>query len=571
MESTVGVERYAGFETELNELVRLYRHHDGNIDARHVRRVVEEGWAAKQHLRDVLSLGPDLRVKFKAKPTVRDLQRHSFIVQVADFIWRCLSDEVRGGLQTSILEAMLTGKVTFKGREMRLGKFLAGRISDEAWAAERDQVGYQEFYAGYLLKRDADRAELSKRTFNDALSKALEIVGNLGRDTILSFNPMDILLASEQSGYRSCHRFGGEYGNGPIAYARDGFSGIVFHADLKLAPEYPYFKNGRAMVFLTAPYTAYTIGRGYGSIGDEAGVKAISEFIGGRIAASQGLAPTWVGRANHSYDGSVYNNQSPIYFDFSVSRYTYHKSLAPDERYPAPDLHLERARCLYCGDTTEEASGLACEDCGENSTACDQCGERYNEDYEGQYFNGEYYCQSCADDFLSYCEGCRETCRADGMEEVRDHRGYEVYRCADCVRSNYRECEDCNVLHHEDNVHDSNYHSRVICDDCLDEYSRCDTCDDWIESSEVVETKDGKNLGPCCIEDDHTECPGCAEWAPDDTLQSVDGREVCEDCAADATECQKCGELTTEVTEVPQPDLFGTSDTQEIALCKECA
>lgn len=528
----VAAERYAEFERELDALVRLYHRHDANIDPRHVRRVVEEGWAAKVHLRDVLGLGPDLRVQFKTQPTVDDLYRHPFIDRVATFIDSVINPLTWSEVGGNIYAALIAGKVVHKGRELRLGKFLAGRIPEEAWAAEREK--FRDRYALYMLKRDADPAELDKRTFNDALSKALELVSHLGRDTILSFNPLDILLASEQAGFRSCHRFGGEYGNGPIAYARDGFTGIVFHADLQREPRFPYFKVGRAMVYITHPYAAYTIGRGYGSLDrNHTGVKAISEFIGDRIAASQKVPSTWVGKANHQYDGEVHNYQTPIYFDFIVSRYTYHKDLTADERYPAPDLHFEVARCLYCGDLTDEPEGLACWDCTKK-VKCDQCGGSFNPEDEGIYFENEYYCNSCEERLLHYCEGCEEINHAEEIQRVYDRYGRPVYRCSWCVQREYRECEDCRDIHHEECGQYSEYHNKWVCDECLAAYSQCEACDDLIADDEIAETKDGLRLGPCCIKNDHMECPGCSEWAPDETFKAVDGLTVCEDCAEGA-------------------------------------
>lgn len=108
---------------------------------------------------------------------------------------------------------------------------------------------------------------------------------------------------------------------------------------------------------------------------------------------------------------------------------------------------------------------------------------------------GYYYCESCLESRFYLCDDCGEY--TDETWTAHDSRDNEIEIC-ECCRDNgdYRMCDRCDGLHHEDNVHTDNYHT--YCDDCMREYYvRCEDCEEIIREDNAYNEDDGYYCNNC--------------------------------------------------------------------------
>ena len=547
-------ELYPGFDDEFERLLSLYENGTdnsdndeyGSVSRRVLKELVTSGFKAKEKYRDILGLGPDLRVRFEVDDygfAEHDLFNYlKYVLNDENYVRRFGSEEKDRDpvLPTTdedgrdIIGMFKDGKVKRNGRTLRLTRYLVSAVRDSVWGAFRRR-NYWDMHR-YLVKREISgdserRAVYDTRTFSDFVSKVMEQVSAGRAQAMLSYNPLDILLASEEAGFRSCHRFAGEYGNGPTIYARDSFSGIVMTLDPEF-PEYPFMKTSRAMVFIPSPYTRYAIGRTYGKLFDPQ-VKTISEFIGKAISTSRELEPSWVGKSKHQYDGHISvlgDSPKAMYFDYSVARYTYHKSLRESgDHHPSPDLSFPGATCLECGKIhNDHEERLQCGECA-GLTACSDCGGAHRED-DLYWVNDEQVCSSCRDNNCTYCYICDEHKPEDEVEYIRTARGWRRHVCDSC-RDGYVECVHCDRQDDPDEmptVADGDH----VCPGCADaKYTRCDGCDE-LHPDEDCERIQGCDYCEGCKEDTFTDCAECARTTYNDDTREVDGAVYCDDCAS---------------------------------------
>jgi hypothetical protein len=175
-------------------------------------------------------------------------------------------------------------------------------------------------------------------------------------------------------------------------------------------------------------------------------------------------------------------------------------------------------------------------------TQCYSCGSHYDSDEEGSYYNDEPYCQSCAEDELSYCEGCDETCRSEDMVCVPgdgvsrapgagyNPRQYERYLCSDCADNETGECEHCNERAYTDAMITTS-DGETYCAECGEsELACCERCDDWEKSEDcsAVVNSEGDSVTWCdsCADDYANDCEACGERNSDVTTDEPH----CADC-----------------------------------------
>lgn len=161
---------------------------------------------------------------------------------------------------------------------------------------------------------------------------------------------------------------------------------------------------------------------------------------------------------------------------------------------------------------------LTCPICGDDMTA-ENCQSGQNKDGRGIICCGceyeqenEYYCESCG-------EGLNEN-------EAYSTGGSPIY-CERCFNDRYTMCDDCNE-YTRDTTTVNNYRGRLIevCEDCLENYCRCDNCDDYCHIDNLHEV-DGKLYCDDCLSDNFSKCSGCGEYRKNEEL--MEG-EICENC-----------------------------------------
>lgn len=132
----------------------------------------------------------------------------------------------------------------------------------------------------------------------------------------------------------------------------------------------------------------------------------------------------------------------------------------------------------------------------------------------------------------------------------------EVLICADCGCVIEDECDSYELKD-----------GRIVCCECIDDYSRCDDCDEYVHDNEITRV-DGRWVCNECLEDDseYFYCDCCEEyhrtayrWG-----NANDGRNICCDCRDEYyDECYDCG------TTLPTNDMTYDSDNGEY-YCADC-
>jgi hypothetical protein len=199
---------------------------------------------------------------------------------------------------------------------------------------------------------------------------------------------------------------------------------------------------------------------------------------------------------------------------------------------------------------------LNCQDGVIGGTCCSCCGDRYDEEDGGTWYADEPWCQSCYEEYLSYCEGCDETVRSEEMVCVpgdggRAHgsngrynaRAHDRYLCGECADSETTECANCGDRRYSDlmlTLADGD----EWCMDCAESGTfHCEHCDEHHESFDGMVT----------VDDDEVWCGSCAESDAKACGECGDSRS---DIADDDENCDACGNPSDDDDDDEDGDLF---------------
>jgi hypothetical protein len=151
---------------------------------------------------------------------------------------------------------------------------------------------------------------------------------------------------------------------------------------------------------------------------------------------------------------------------------------------------------------------------------CVSCGDRYDEN-DGNWEDGDFYCEDCYNETFSYCEFCEETVRSEDCHNVDDH-----YICEYCRNRYATQCDRCNEYHvtsapryhraDEYSFYDVNSDgcNETWCADCFEgNVFHCDVCDVYYDDRYM----DAEMIGRDC------HCTDCAE-----TRHAQDAAEAAE-------------------------------------------
>ncbi len=348
----------------------------------------------------------------------------------------------------------------------------------------------------------------------------------------VSINPAHFLTMSNPKGdnrgqtLTSCHSFNSteyDYNCGCSGYARDDVSFIVFTVADPMVPETFNNRKTTRQIFAYRPGSGLllqsrmynTEGGTYGAVADS---KLYRDLVQREISMLEGVPNLWKTHSSFG-DYSDYVEAGDGfggYCDWTYDNFDGHISFRADCDVENVDP-LEVGTyglCVQCG--CEIDHGMYCTDC-ENSSRyyCDRCEERCSETFTVHGRNGDELevCERCLNDYYTYCEQCHEYYDNDLVEYVDGN-----YYCDDCLHEYCEECADCGEWHKRDNmtlVHDSQGREQYVCEDCLDEYFRCDECNEYFPCDETC------------------------------TVYKADGSTiyVCEDCSTKYVTCPDCGEL----------------------------
>jgi len=140
---------------------------------------------------------------------------------------------------------------------------------------------------------------------------------------------------------------------------------------------------------------------------------------------------------------------------------------------------------------------------------CDICEESHAEEpTETQDGNA---CSTCIADFTT-CGDCGEEHRDTNTTA----RGRNV--CDTCSNEHYFTCNDCNDLHHIDDVYNSG--GDQYCESCYDSrFTTCGDCGESVDSEDVTETQNNSNVCDDCIDQHYHQCELCSRY--------IRARETC--------------------------------------------
>lgn len=168
-----------------------------------------------------------------------------------------------------------------------------------------------------------------------------------------------------------------------------------------------------------------------------------------------------------------------------------------------------------------------------NSIRCDKCGKVISK-YECSVFEetDEHWCRECANEFLKEhddyvrCYQCSTIVPKD--EATKDSAG--DWFCQECADNYLTTCDDCGSVVWADDCYWVDSEEMQICPSCYDaRYASCTVCGSIHRVSDMQEY-DGDYYCEGCFYDRFTTCDECGEVIPIDDAHDVDGYNYCDSC-----------------------------------------
>jgi hypothetical protein len=126
-----------------------------------------------------------------------------------------------------------------------------------------------------------------------------------------------------------------------------------------------------------------------------------------------------------------------------------------------------RHTCVNCEEKFDKEDGqfadgeFYCEDCfGDNFIICEECEEPV-EISDATEIHGSFYCEDCRDNNFTQCYGCDEWLDSNGYTGA-DGNTY----CENCWSDNYGTCEECGDTYDLDDLRYSEHRGAYYCDGC---------------------------------------------------------------------------------------------------------
>lgn len=325
-------------------------------------------------------------------------------------------------------------------------------------------------------------------------------------------NPVDDTRGTMLTSCHSFNRTDYDYNNGCSGYARDPYTFIVFTAADPYNPETLNNRKTSRQIFSYKPGHGLLLqSRLYDTTGGTNGAQALSkeyrDLIQREISALEESPNLWRTFRYCGQDDVVFEEHRGFggYADWTYESFDAKVSVRAD----CEDIHDtwvigEYGLCIKCGE--EISSGLYCGDCGEDRPTCDDCGDHYSDDDLCRVYdaNGDerLVCESCRDNFYTYCYECEEY-HPDGSMTYVECIG--DYVCEDCLDRYYEYCDECSEYHRRTDMYDARdkYGDSIrICYICADSdcYVECEDCGELIHTEYAVYDDSGHALCPDCLE-----------------------------------------------------------------------
>ena len=296
------------------------------------------------------------------------------------------------------------------------------------------------------------------------------------KNICISTNIYDMLTSSTDSSYSSCYNMSsGEFFNGNLAYIRDSFTVITF-----VYGDDIHRKVGRSWAYIFPDKFKLALpGKPYGSIYSME-YRIIRKYIERSISDWNGVKPYWKVDKKLYYEDHMYSHgKCTVYFDHGNVMVAYDKRQTDSE---PPFLEFALARCLVCGDVTDNPERGCCRYCDDGGNWCECCQSSFT-GVEYSHPGGGQLCADCYVEYFKTCEDCGDIHNADYSYYVEGHG----YICEYCYSRNYSNCVDCNEIYHQNDLHYIYSEDHYVCNCCLDNYSTCDDCNKFFDREELVQ------------------------------------------------------------------------------------
>lgn len=429
----------------------------------------------------------------------------------------------------SLCNMLELNKAKFRG--MKISKFFILLLKE---IMKRDMTERTD----ELKKLEAMEIDIISQDFSQVINTLK--TAKRKQTVVLSVALEDFVSMSYGNGWESCHRLGGLYGQGCIAYA---LSENVILAYVK--NDYDEFKKNWRQVIYCDAKTGFAIGsRQYPTVNENASKLArnmwqkiyneknygVSTTDGFKFSTkAQGL-DEWIEKHNEfAYVDidELYHTDSRI--DGHVWS-TWHKESVKN----VLNVCDEKIICLTCGGwhDNREDNSVSCADCSGGTYYCEYCGDYHRED-DVRYVDSEngYVCDDCINDHYDYCHECDEWYRSDEMYWIESENSSV---CQNCLDYNYAYCEHCNEYVRDEDINSVNDGEKYVCDWCVgnEDYYRCENCGEYYDGDKITHV-DGDPYCEDCLEQCCDYCENCHEYHTLDCINDTEHGKLCDDCYED--------------------------------------
>lgn len=356
--------------------------------------------------------------------------------------------------------------------------------------AESPLTALKDVRRGMKLGRALGAYLRSKGADNDTAAQIVDYVTTraaakpIAGHIVISANILDILSCSENSSYRSCHRFNGEYRAGPQQYLHDDHTLTVYYFEEERSfhgHKMP-FKLFRQMMYIDQERGGAALMRHYGCELPEDVHESIRREIAlllARLKGQQG-EPKWFRKDAPGL--SIHQGANLAYVDGCVETV---QLVSGHEGRPQIQL-AESVPCGACGSDMDEQGQLVCSECAESGEECHGCGRRVSEDEAHGDSDGYTYCDSCYMERYTSCERCGTELYREGEEVYTCPNGED--RCERCFNRSFCHCAECSEAISRDDAHHPDDDSGPLCDSCHEErYSDCADCDTEFANDDLTD------------------------------------------------------------------------------------
>jgi len=316
--------------------------------------------------------------------------------------------------------------------------------------------------------------------FCDALSPI-----KVTRHTCISLNPVDYLLMSNGNSWSSCHYIGSEssdagcYSSGTISYMLDAHSLIFYTVDAEYDGDQieREHKIQRQVFgyndFQLMQSRLYPQSNDCGANDVYTDIRNIVQKV---VADCLEVPNLWIKRrvtnVVRGYGATCYDdwNCQGDLCSMSIVKGKENDSLRPMILGAEPI-------CIECGSYHSYANNISC--CyKEYSCTCCDCG--LDED-DVHWVDDDPYCSYCC----TWCESCQEYYANEDTVYIEDR---DIYVCSGCADDCYSYCDCCEKYYHHTTWVCSE--DKFVCDDCLDDYARCEDCGEYFRIEDIKECTD---------------------------------------------------------------------------------